>query len=189
MMNMMTSSIGLGSGFLFFWFLHVISVIFFFVGLVFLVAWAIKTFDKKELKQRGIWLVVIGSVLCLLTIAGIGRPWMGISTSGPFGNSFMFRMMDVDDDDDDGFGMMGGAGIFAMNGMTMMLSGKTGDSFDEAFIRMMIPHHQGAIDMAKLALKNAKHQEIKDLANAIIQSQQREIDQMQQWLQAWGYDE
>jgi uncharacterized protein (DUF305 family) len=69
----------------------------------------------------------------------------------------------------------------------MMLQGKTGDVFDEAFIRMMIPHHQGAIDMARLAQKNAKHQEIKDMADDIISAQQSEIDLMKQWLEAWGY--
>jgi uncharacterized protein (DUF305 family) len=52
----------------------------------------------------------------------------------------------------------------------------------------MIPHHQGAIDMANAALKNAKHEEIKTLATAIIASQQKEIDEMKAWLKTWGYE-
>jgi uncharacterized protein (DUF305 family) len=49
----------------------------------------------------------------------------------------------------------------------------------------MIPHHQGAIDMAGLAPDRAAHQEIKDLAQAIIESQSAEIDTMNAWLSAW----
>jgi uncharacterized protein (DUF305 family) len=50
----------------------------------------------------------------------------------------------------------------------------------------MIPHHQGAIDMAKF-LVNAKHPELKKLGQDIIIAQQKEIDQMKQWLSDWGY--
>lgn len=46
------------------------------------------------------------------------------------------------------------------------------------FAQMMITHHQGAIEMAKLADDNAEHDEIKDLAEAIISAQEREIDVM-----------
>ncbi len=67
-------------------------------------------------------------------------------------------------------------------------AGMTGDSlatlqsaqdFDLEFVRQMIPHHESAIVMARDILLQAKHQEIKNLANAIISSQQAEIDQMQ----------
>lgn len=73
----------------------------------------------------------------------------------------------------------------SMQGMMQGLENKTGDEFDKAFISEMILHHQGAIDMANAALKNAKHQEIKDLANAIISAQTKEINQMKEWQQAW----
>jgi uncharacterized protein (DUF305 family) len=56
---------------------------------------------------------------------------------------------------------------------------------DQHFIVMMIPHHQGAVDMAELALTRAQHPEIKQLAETIIQDQNREIEQMQTWYQAW----
>ena len=49
----------------------------------------------------------------------------------------------------------------------------------------MIPHHQSAIDAAKAAESRAERAEIKELAQAIITDQQREIEQMQQWLAAW----
>lgn len=67
------------------------------------------------------------------------------------------------------------------------LKGKTGDDFDAAFISEMIAHHQGAIDMAKLSVANAKHDEIKQLSNDIISAQEKEISQMKQWQKDWGY--
>ncbi len=72
-----------------------------------------------------------------------------------------------------------------MAGMNEALAGKKGDEFDRAFIEEMIVHHEGAVDMAKLALANAKHQEIKTLANAIISAQTKEINQMKEWLKNW----
>jgi uncharacterized protein (DUF305 family)/uncharacterized cupredoxin-like copper-binding protein len=57
--------------------------------------------------------------------------------------------------------------------------------FDEAFLRMMIPHHQSAVAMAQVALDRATHPEIKQLAQGIVDSQQREIAQMQEWRTAW----
>jgi uncharacterized protein (DUF305 family) len=49
----------------------------------------------------------------------------------------------------------------------------------------MIPHHEGALVMAKDALAKSDRPEIKQLAQAILDSQQREIDQMQQWKKEW----
>ncbi len=72
-----------------------------------------------------------------------------------------------------------------MNMMTDINTLKTATPFDKAFITAMIPHHQSAIDAAKLAKDKGEHQEIKTLAGNIITSQQKEIDQMQQWLKAW----
>ena len=72
-----------------------------------------------------------------------------------------------------------------MDGMMQSLDGKTGDAFDKAFLEEMIVHHKGAVVMAEAALKDAKHQEIKDLAQAIITAQNTEIKQMQDWHTGW----
>lgn len=74
-----------------------------------------------------------------------------------------------------------------MDTMTNNLSGKTGDNFDRAFLAEMIVHHQGAIDMASIANQNAKHDEIKKLADDIVIAQTKEITHMKQWQQQWSY--
>lgn len=72
-----------------------------------------------------------------------------------------------------------------MDAMMMTLSGKTGDAFDEAFLSEMIMHHEGAVGMAEAALRDAKHDEIKQLAQAIIAAQTEEISQMKEWKRSW----
>lgn len=61
----------------------------------------------------------------------------------------------------------------------------TGGALDALFIDMMVPHHQGAVEMAKIALERGEHPEILAMAEAIIASQQAEIDQMKAWKLAW----
>src|SRR3989344_2592080 len=75
----------------------------------------------------------------------------------------------------------------SMDQMVAGLQGKTSDDFDKIFISQMIDHHQGAIDMANLAKQNAKHDEIKKLADDIVIAQTKEINQMKTWQQLWGY--
>ncbi|XGV95083.1 MAG: DUF305 domain-containing protein [Leptolyngbya sp. BL-A-14] len=71
-------------------------------------------------------------------------------------------------------------------GMMMSMDLGAADSqFDLRFLNAMIPHHDGAVVMAKDALSKSKRPEIKQLAQAIIKSQQAEIAQMKQWKQAW----
>lgn len=68
-----------------------------------------------------------------------------------------------------------------------MYSGLQGEDYDRMFIANMIEHHKGAVDMAKLALTNVKHQELKDMANDIITAQNKEISDMETWQKNWGY--
>ncbi len=54
----------------------------------------------------------------------------------------------------------------------------SGKEYDQEFVNQMIPHHEGAIVMAREALNKAEHAEIKQLAARIIQAQEAEIKQM-----------
>ncbi|QTD57745.1 CopM family metallochaperone [Parasphingorhabdus cellanae] len=54
---------------------------------------------------------------------------------------------------------------------------------DIAFMQGMIPHHQGAVEMAEIVLKHGKDPETRDLAQQIINSQNKEIAQMREWLE------
>ena len=71
------------------------------------------------------------------------------------------------------------------SGQDVAATARAQAEFDQLFIDMMVPHHQGAVEMALIAQARAEHQEIKDLAQAILQSQSAEIDQMRAWRQAW----
>ncbi len=62
-----------------------------------------------------------------------------------------------------------------------------GEDYDRKFLSNMIAHHQGAIEMANLALTNASHQEIKTLATAIVSTQSSEVTNMTDWQKTWGY--
>jgi uncharacterized protein (DUF305 family) len=61
----------------------------------------------------------------------------------------------------------------------------TGDA-DVDFVRGMIPHHQGALDMAKIVLEHGKDPDLKKLAQDVIASQEKEITFMREWLKKKG---
>jgi uncharacterized protein (DUF305 family) len=58
--------------------------------------------------------------------------------------------------------------------------------FDLMFLDMMTAHHQGAIEMANTELRDGSLPEVKQLAQQIIDAQQAEIDQFQQWQKEWA---
>lgn len=62
---------------------------------------------------------------------------------------------------------------------------RTAKPFDRAFIDMMVPHHQGAIRMARVELAEGEDARVKAIARAVIEAQSREIEQMNQWRERW----
>lgn len=73
------------------------------------------------------------------------------------------------------------AGMDKMN-RDMMLGGLA-DDIDVAFVCSMIPHHQGAIDMARAELDHGDDPWVRDMAQKVITAQEREIADMLEWLE------
>jgi uncharacterized protein (DUF305 family) len=62
---------------------------------------------------------------------------------------------------------------------------KTAKPFDRTFIDLMVPHHEGALTMAEEQLEKGENEELRTLAQEIIDSQKREIAQMRDWREQW----
>lgn len=84
-----------------------------------------------------------------------------------------------------GHGMGGLHGAMEAMEQQMAQVPVTGDP-DVDFATMMIPHHQGAIDMARAELANGKDAELRRLAEEIIAAQEREIAFLRAWLAKHG---
>ncbi len=73
-----------------------------------------------------------------------------------------------------------------MMDMTANMQGKVGSELEKSFITEMIPHHQGAVDMANMLLKDPSViPELKSFAEGIIKAQTAEISQMNEWLKKY----
>lgn len=73
-----------------------------------------------------------------------------------------------------------------MRDMIDMMEGKTGKALEKEFILGMIPHHQGAVDMAKKLLQDKTiSAEMKKFAEQIISAQESEIEMMNGWLKKY----
>jgi uncharacterized protein (DUF305 family) len=76
-------------------------------------------------------------------------------------------------------GQMGhGSMDMGSGGMARQMVMEDGKYSDKAFIDAMVPHHQGAVEMARAALENAEHEEIKQLSRNIISTQRDEIEEL-----------
>ena len=84
-----------------------------------------------------------------------------------------------------GHGETAGAGAAAFAAsetrMHQRMGAAAGDTVDEAYIAKMIAHHEGAIEMAEVALRESRDPEVRRMAQAVIDAQTREIAEMQAW--------
>ncbi len=95
-----------------------------------------------------------------------------------------------DNDVMDTHGMMQGNGSMHMGMMGSDIDAeslKSAENFDKEFIEEMIPHHQMAVMMATMLKNGTIRPEMKKLAQNIIDSQTKEINQMRLWYKEWGY--
>jgi len=120
----------------------------------------LKTFLRKE------WLLTLLLAVAFI-LAACGGAGGGQQDSGSGGMAGM-------DHSQMGHGSMG----MGSGGMAKQMVMENGKYSDRRFIDAMVPHHQGAIAMAEVALKNAEHEEIVQLSRNIISSQQAEIEEL-----------
>ena len=114
-------------------------------------------------------LVAVAFILAACGGAGGGQQGSGSAGHGEHGKANESGGMARMDHSNMDHGSMGMAREMVM---------ENGRYSDKAFIDAMVPHHQGAVEMAEVALKNAEHERIKQLSRNIISSQQAEIDEL-----------
>ena len=131
---------------------------------------------KTLLRKAWLLTLLLAVALILVACGGAGGGQQGNGAGGEqesadkTGGGGMAGM----DHGEMGHGSMGmGSGKMARQMVT-----ENGEYSDERFIDAMVPHHQGAVEMARVALKNAEHEEIKRLSRRIISSQQAEIEEL-----------
>ncbi len=78
----------------------------------------------------------------------------------------------------------------SMSGGTMDMTGEVDglrdtDPFDRLFIDAMIRHHEQAVEVAQIVLEQTERQEIRGLAEDIVEAQTREMEQLREWRAAW----
>jgi uncharacterized protein (DUF305 family) len=129
----------------------------------------LKTLLRKAWPLALLLELMLAATLVLTACGGAGGGQQG-SGSGGHGMAENGGM----DHDQMGYGSMG----MGSGGMAKQMVTKNGEYSDEAFIDAMVPHHQGAIAMAKVALKNTEHEQIKELSRNILASQQAEIEEL-----------
>ncbi len=76
---------------------------------------------------------------------------------------------------------MGGMG----DSSTKALAALNGKAYDMAWLSQMIAHHQAALEMSELCVKNCVDKDVKNAAQKIINAQDKEIMQMKTWLKTW----
>ena len=142
---------------------------------------------KIDYKVTTIVLAAILIIWLLWTTIGYGMMWFGMGN----GQRMSANMMGTSSS------MMRNNDNSMMNcspqpkrtphpNMVKMMDGKSGKALEKEFISGMIPHHQGAVDMAKVLLKDTTvNPELKKFANDIIKAQEGEIKMMNEWLKKY----
>ena len=127
---------------------------------------------QRKARPKAWPLALLAAALTLTACGGADGGEQG-SGSGAHGEHGMAENGGMDHHQMDHGSMDMGSG-----GMARQMLMHNGKYSDKAFIAAMVPHHQGAVAMAQVALKNAEHEEIKELSRNIVSTQQAEIEEL-----------
>lgn len=140
---------------------------------------------KQTACNSDCWLCSIFKIMVVLFVTMIVF-WLGfcfgaMSMQGPMmKGDYGYKKMSLKS------GMCSPSMDSSQSGMSTRLSGLEGEAFDREFLLQMTLHHEGGIEMAKLALEKSAKEEVKTFAQSIIDNQSKEIDQMTAWQSAWS---
>jgi uncharacterized protein (DUF305 family) len=124
---------------------------------------------------RKAWLLALLLVVAFMLVA------CGGASDGQQGSGSSSEQESAESTSDGMAGMDHGSMGMGSGEMVM----ENGKYSDERFIDAMVPHHQGAIEMAQVASEKSDNLRIKELAGTIIVAQKQEIEQMKQWRKEW----
>ena len=110
------------------------------------------------------------------TMRQLRKEWYGSAESEPLDEEMMMMTMGHSSCDEQGMDMDMDEMMNIMDAEWNVETFLASDDYDMAFIEQTIPHHQMAIDSSELALELAVHPELKEIAEDVIEAQQREID-------------
>ena len=131
----------------------------------------------KTLLMKG-WLpallLAVAFILAACGGAGGGQQGSGSAGHGEHGKANESGGMAGMDHSNMDHGSMG----MGSGGMARQMVMENGRYSEKAFIDAMVPHHQGAVEMAEVALQNADHEEVQQLSRNIISTQQAEIAEL-----------
>jgi uncharacterized protein (DUF305 family) len=121
---------------------------------------------RTLLMKAGLLALLLAVAFLLAACGGTGSGQQGDGSAGGGHGQMDHGQM--------GHGSMG----MGSKGIAKQMVMENGKYSDRAFIDAMVPHHQGAIAMAEVALKNAEHEEIEELSRNIVSTQQSEIKEL-----------
>jgi uncharacterized protein (DUF305 family) len=119
-------------------------------------------------------LLAVALLLAACGSAGGGQQGSGSTGDGEQGTGKKTGGMAGMDHSNMDHGSMG----MGSGGMAREIVMENGKYSDKAFIDAMVPHHEGAVDVAEVALNNAEHEQIKQLAEDIVSAQEAEIAEL-----------
>lgn len=128
----------------------------------------------KTIRGLGLAGLLVALVLALASCGNTGSPAGGNDGSKDMDHGSMGR----GDGINGGTAGMNHSGTDGQEMARRMLMDRDGDYSDRLFIDMMVPHHQGAVEMAEVALKNAEHEEILQLSRNIVRTQEAEVEEL-----------